>query len=126
MPSSRYFMFGDLLSNALCGLVAALFCLWWIDSNWSMLPAMLVGMVLGMFAAMVLDFAVLMRYFGAMEVMLPTMLTGMLAGMWVGMRAAMAPLMLIDAIIYGVMCGLVVIALCWTANNQLGGKQLND
>lgn len=126
MPTSRYFLIGDLLSNALCGLAAALFCLWWIDSSWSMLPAMLVGMALGMVATMVLDFAVLMRYFGAMEIMVPTMLSGMLAGMWVGMRAAMSPLMLMDAIVFGVLCGLVVIALCWAANSQLGGKQVND
>lgn len=126
MPGSRYFIIGDLISNGLSGIAAALLCHWCIDSDWPMLIAMVIGMLLGMLAAMILDFAVLMRAFGAMEVMVPTMLAGMLAGMWVGMRAAMAPLATMDALAYGLLCGLVVIGLCWSANALLEGKQRYD
>lgn len=126
MPESRYFILGDLVSNALCGLVAGLLCLWCIDTGWMMLPAMVLGMVLGMLAAMVLGFAILMRAFGAMEIMIPTMLSGMMAGMWVGMRAAMAPLSTMDACAYGMLSGITVIALCWAANSKIKGKQPHD
>lgn len=126
MPTNRYFALGDLLSNALCGLAAALLSLWCIDSGWMMFPAMVLGMLLGMIATMVLDFALLMRAFGAMEIMIPTMLSGMLAGMWVGMRAAMAPLTTLDASAYGVLSGIAVVALCWAANSALEGRQPNE
>lgn len=123
MPQQTYFIVGDLACNLLCGLVAALLCNWIISPQWLMPVAMVVGMLVGMVVAMVLGTGILMRYFGAMEVMLPTLLSGMLAGMWVGMRAAMAPLPTMDAAVFGALLGITVVALCWVANNQLRGKQ---
>ena len=125
MPDNRYFIFGDLLANTLVGLLAALLSHGLIDVGWWMPIAMIVAMLLGMATALLLDLVLLLRFFGAMEVMLPTMLSGMTAGMWVGMRTAMAPLATLDAAAYGVLCGLLVIALCWTANSQLKGKRID-
>lgn len=126
MPKDKYFLYGDIVANCLVGVVAALCCNWLIDSSWSMLPAMIIAMALGMLVAMVLSLAFLMRFFGAMEVMLPTMLSGMWAGMIVGMRAAMVPLATIDAIIYGALTGLAIIALCWALNSRLQGSAYLD
>ena len=123
MPQRWYFLIGDLIANAAAGVLAALLCYWLIDTSWPMFIAMLVAMLLGMLVAFVLDLLVLMRYFGAMEVMLPTMLSGMWAGMIVGMRASMAPLSAADAVIFGLLTGITVIALCWAINGRMEGKQ---
>ncbi|MEE8059570.1 MAG: hypothetical protein V3T17_17310, partial [Pseudomonadales bacterium] len=103
-------------------VLTALCCFYLIDPGWSMLIAMCVAMAIGMLVAMVSALLVFMRYFGAMEVMLPTMLSGMWAGMIVGMRAAMGELALMDACLYGLLTGLVVISLCWAVNSRLQGK----
>lgn len=126
MPRSWYFALGDLAANSLAGLFAALICHWLIEPSWNMFIAMLIAMLVGMFTAMLLATLFLMRFFGAMEVMLPTMITGMLAGMWVGMRAAMGALTTIDASVYGILCGLLVIAMCWAVNSELRGKVESD
>lgn len=123
MPDDRFFIVGDLFSNILCAAIAALIAYGIIDSDWAMLPAMLVGMLTGMGATLILAVLILMRSFGAMEIMLPTMLAGMVSGMWVAMRAAMQPLTLLDALAYGILIGIATLALCWTANAQLKGRQ---
>lgn len=122
MPDNRFFIFGDLISNMLCGVIAALIARGVIDEGWSMLPAMAVGMILGMVAAMMLNVLILMRSFGAMEIMLPCMLGGMLSGMWMGMRASMSPIALLDVITLGLLIGITTVALCWAANARLRGK----
>ena len=122
MPELKYFIVGDLLANVVTGIVTALFCHWMIGTQWSMFVAMLVAMPVGMILGMLLALLVFVRFYGAMEVMVPTMVTGMVAGMLVGMRAAMAELMLADAILYGALCGLATIGLCWAANGYLRGE----
>jgi hypothetical protein len=62
-----------------------------------------------------------MRYFGAMEVMVPTMLGGMLSGMIVGMGAAMMHYSLLDALKQGAVVGLVVLIFCAYANYLIRG-----
>ena len=126
MPQNSYFLFGDIAANCLVAILAALCCSWLIDSSWSMLVAMLIAMPLGMLIAMVLALGVLMRFFGAMEVMLPTMQSGMWAGMIVGMRSAMGPLPTIDAILYGALIGVVVVGLCWAFNSRLRGSAYHN
>lgn len=109
MSDRLYFLFGDVLSNALVGGVAAALAAFAIPAAWSMVPGMLVAMLLGMAVASVLAFP-LMRWFGAMEVMLPTMLGGMLAAMVAGMQAAMAPLGAAQAALEGALIGLAALA----------------
>ena len=125
MPRRWYFLVGDLVANCTTGVIVALLCNWLIEPSWSMLIAMVVAMVLGMLLAMLLAVLLFMRFFGAMEVMVPTMLSGMGAGMIVGMRAAMGALNQADAALLGLLTGLAVIALCWSANSRLQGKNLN-
>lgn len=126
MPTRWYFIFGDLLSAIVVGTTVALCCQLLIDSQWSMLPAMLVAMAVGMVVSMVLALLLLMRFFGAMEVMIPTMLGGMYAGMVVGMRASMAELALADACLYGALTALITVILCWLANSRLQGEVSHD
>lgn len=125
MPLRWYFIIGDLIANCATGFIVALFCSWLIDPGWSMLIAMIVAMAIGMFLSMLLAILLFMRFFGAMEVMIPTMLSGMWAGMIVGMRAAMEVLNTVDAALLGLLTGLAVIALCWSVNGRLQGKNLN-
>ena len=62
-----------------------------------------------------------MRYFGAMEVMVPSMLGGMLAGMVVGMGAAMMPYALLDAAKQGAAIGICALLFCSYANYLMKG-----
>ena len=39
MPENKYFLIGDLFANVLVGALAALCCVWLIDTDWAMLPA---------------------------------------------------------------------------------------
>ena len=121
MPDNRYFLAGDLFANSTAGIIVALCCAGLIDPSWSMWVAMFVAMAIGMILAMLLAVLVFMRFFGAMEVMLPVMLSGMWAGMIVGMRAAMGELPTMDAALYGLLTGLVVIGFCWAVNGRLRG-----
>ncbi len=122
MDNRLYFVAGDFFSNILVGLSAALANAAMISSHWPMPAAMIISMVLGMIIAILLNFVLLLRYFGAMEVMLPTMLSGMLAGMAAGMTASMTDLSLGSAALLGCFIGACVCVYCWAANNQLIGK----
>ncbi len=121
MPDSVYFLIGDLVSNMVVGACAALLCWAFIDPSWNMLVAMLVAMPVGMLVALVLGVLVFMRYFGAMEIMVPTMLGGMLAGMLVGMNAAMMPVAAWSAAKHGALIGLLVLAFCSYASYLIKG-----
>ncbi len=126
MPRNWYFTLGDLFSNALCGLLAALSCFYLFDTSWSMFIAMILAMLLGMAVAMLAALLFLMRFFGAMEIMLPTMVTGMVASMIVGMRATMAELSQMDACLYGMISGLAVTGFCWAANEHIQRQPGHD
>lgn len=123
MPQDNYFIFGDIISNTLAGLTAALLVYWLIDESWPVVIAMPVAMFLGMVIAMMMALLVFARFFGAMEVMLPVMVSGMLAAMIAGMRLSMGNISVVDVCIYGILIGLLVNCLCWAVNSKLQGKQ---
>ena len=81
------FLLGDIFSNGVLGALAGTSCAALVGESWKMLPAMLVGTLLGMALAVPLQF-VCGIFFGAFEVMLPMMLTGMMTGMVIAMVAA--------------------------------------
>lgn len=120
MNDRLYFLVGDVVSNVLVGALAALACVVVVSPGWSMLVAMLVCMPLGMLTAIVLG-AFLIRWFGAMEVMVPTMLGGMAAGMLVGMAGAMMPVDVGEALRAGAVIGLVALVFCRYADYLIRG-----
>lgn len=122
MENRLYFLFGDLFSNIAVGASAAALIALLVTPEWPMLTAMFVSMALGMWIAVLLGFAVLLRYFGAMEIMLPTMMSGMLAGMITGMLAAKHPIPLIDALLLGTVIGTASCIAFWIGNSLLSGR----
>ncbi len=123
MPDRLYFLLGDLLSNIVVGALAALVSALLVNPTWNMFVAMLLCMILGMLIAVVSGTFVFMRYFGAMEVMVPIMLGGMIAGMVVGMRAAMLPVGVWEAAKLGAGIGLIALLFCAYANYLIRGDQ---
>ena len=124
------FVFGDLFSNLLVGVVTGALCHCLFGSDWSMLSAMLAGMALGMLVAEILSIGGLMWLFGDTEIMLSTMTTGMLAGMAVSMSRAMASMpgqtmnnTLFDHLLVSALLGLAVIAAIWLLNFILSGAR---
>lgn len=124
------FVFGDLFSNLLVGVVTGALCHYLFGSDWSMLSAMLAGMALGMLVAEILSIGGLMWLFGDTEIMLSTMTTGMLAGMAVSMSRAMASMpgqtmnnTLFDHLLVSALLGLAVIAAIWLLNFILSGAR---
>lgn len=122
MENRLYFIFGDLISNIAVGASAAALIALLVTPEWSMLTAMFVSMALGMWISVLLGFAVLLRHFGAMEIMLPTMMSGMMAGMISGMLAAMRPLAITDALLLGTVIGAVSCIAFWIGNFILSGR----
>ena len=117
-----YFLVGDIVSNATTGACAGFACALVINPGWHMFTAMLGGMLIGMAVALLLVFP-LMRYFGAMEVMLPVMLSGMVAAMIVAMMASMTALSLSAGLRWGAGCGLSALAFCAYADYLIRGAQ---
>ena len=125
-----YFVFGDVLSCAVIGAIAALAATASVAEWWNMIVGMLVGMTVGMLVgmtvgmvvALLVGFALFVGLFGAMEVMLPTMLTGMLAGMAFGMVETMRPLGSGAEAGVGALIGCAVLALTYLANARLSGR----
>ena len=120
MDNRLYFIVGDLLSALSSGLLAALACAAIFSTSWAMLPAMLIGMIIGMAIATILGF-ILLRYFGAMELMVPVMLSGMTSGMFVSMAAAMQLFSWQKASAWGLTIGLFCLLFCWFMNARLRG-----
>jgi hypothetical protein len=120
MNDRLYFFLGDIISNAAVGVMAALASYSLFQGTLPMPIGMLLGMVLGMFIALITGTLIFIRYFGAMEVMLPTMLTGMVAGM----IPTMYMLDFQSTLAAGVLSGLCVVVLCNWANSMLAtGKE---
>jgi len=104
VENRAFFVFGDLISNAIVGAAAAWLTHTLIGHSLGMFFGMVLGMALGMVISMVLTTFVLSVVWGAMEVMLPCMVTGMLAGMVPAMWHSDAAL----AVERGIWIGLVV------------------
>ena len=126
MDSRPFFLFGDAFSNASVAALSALAMHWLFSPDWPMFPAMLLGMILGMIIANVCCLFVLMRFFGAMEIMLPTMVTGMLVGMVIAMSRTMTTLSLLDHLTLALLIGLACTAAIWALDTSLSGEQLRS
>lgn len=125
METRPYFIFGDLLANALAGMLVGIAMAALFGPSWNMWIAMFLGMAVGM--ALSMPIAVVMgAFFGAMEVMVPVMTTGMVSGMVVSMAAAMAPeaahIGYGRAAELGLYSGLGTLAFCYVANALIRGR----
>ena len=120
MDHRLYFIFGDLVSNIVAGVLIALCAALLVGPGWNMFVAMIVMMALGMLLCIFLSLA-LGILFGAMEIMVPVMLTGMFSGMFSGMWLAMAAVASVQLIWMGVIIGVAVTCIIWLANTRLRG-----
>ena len=120
MDHRLYFIFGDLVSNSVAGILSALCAALLVGPGWNMFVAMLVMMALAMALCFVLSLA-LGILFGAMEIMVPVMLSGMFSGMFAGMWLAMATVPLLQLIWLGLVTGLVTTVIIWLVNARLRG-----
>ncbi len=128
MERRLYFLLGDCLANVVTGGLAAWGGVAVAGSDWHMLPAMLVGMVVGMGISFFSQFPFLI-YFGAMEVMLPVMLTGMVAGMAGSMAVVMVPegeaVVLLETMLLGAGLGLAVVVYTYGLNALVRGETVH-
>jgi Na+/citrate or Na+/malate symporter len=118
MNDRMYFLLGDIVSNLCIGILAGLASLALLQGSLPMLISMLLGMIIGMFIALIVGTFLFIRYFGAMEIMLPTMLTGMLAGMTPTMFMIDLPATVFTC----AAIGLVILAITRWANSLLTDK----
>lgn len=122
METRPYFIFGDALSCAVIGALAAISCLLVVGQNWHMFAAMVVGMIIGMVVAIVVGFLLFFWLFGAIEVMIPTMLTGMLSGMVISMAVTTKPYGVGWCAGAGALIGIGVVISTYAANALISGK----
>jgi len=121
METRPYFLFGDILSNAVAGFVVGGVAALVTQPGWPAAAVMPIGMFLGMILATPIQI-VCGIFFGAFEVMIPMMFTGMAAGMIIPMQAAGAPLTPIDGALRGIGIGMAVLAFTYIANAFLSGE----
>lgn len=115
METRAYFLFGDLFGNLIVGALAAIVC-GYLFSGWPMIVGMIVAMFLGMIISTVLTLAVLLKWFGAMEVMLPVMTTGMFSSMVVVMWPPQSGYSVVDATEIGLSVGAAIFVTTWIIN----------
>ena len=120
MDHRLYFIFGDLVSNMVAGILIALCAILLVGTGWNMFVAMIVMMALGMLLCLPLSLA-LGILFGAMEIMVPVMLTGMFSGMIGGMWLAMAEVPALRLVWLGAITGLLITCIIWLVNARLRG-----
>ena len=118
MEHRIYFIIGDILSVTTTGVAVSLTCLALTPSDWNMFIAMLAGMAIGMITALVISGALFVRYFGAMEVMVPSMLTGILTGMVVSMAATMTSPGYSTVAYFGIAIGLLTLLATYFLNKN--------
>lgn len=125
MDHRLYFIFGDLVSNFITGILIALCAALLVGAGWNMFVAMVVmmalGMVLGLFLALALGIL-----FGAMEIMVPVMLTGMVSGMISGMWLTMTPVPVMQLVWLGAITGLAMTCIIWLVNTRLRGISASE
>lgn len=120
MDHRLYFVFGDLVSNMVAGILVAFCAALLIGTGWNMFVAMIVMMALGMVLCIFLSLG-LGILFGAMEIMVPMMLTGMFSGMFGGMWLAMAEVPIPQLVWLGAVTGVLVTCIIWLVNARLRG-----
>jgi hypothetical protein len=116
-----YFLFGDILTTGLAGLLTALLCVAATGVGWPMPLAMLWGMLLGMTLSAPLGLG-LGIWFGAFEQMLPAMLGGMLSGMAVAMHEAAGGIEWGRAALVGALWSWGALAFTYVVNVALRGE----
>lgn len=120
--SLRYLLL-DYMAAALCGGGGALVALA-VPLGWGMVPAMLLGMTLGMVVfALILNFAA--PVLGGFTLMFP----GMFAGMWGGMIGGMASAMGHDplhAVLGGLLLGFLLQLVFHLYDRRLRGEVRRD
>lgn len=120
MDDRLYFIFGDLISNIIAGVIMAVIPVLFVDSGWNMFAAMVVMMALAMPGSLFLSLA-LGIVFGAMEIMIPVMLSGMFGGMLGAMWLAMGGAGVVQLACLGAVTGVVTACIIWTVNTRLRG-----
>ena len=118
MERRLYFVFGDLLSNAAGGAVAAAGVALLVGAGWPLPIGMIVGMAAGGLAAMLLA-SISGLLFGVLELMLPMMTTGMAAGMLAAMDASSGTVHVGAAAARGAVVGAVVLGATYVFNGYL-------
>ena len=118
MATRIYFIAGDLISNTVVGGIVGVACATIFGASWPMVPAMLLGMALGMVIGVPVQLLCSLL-FGAFEVMLPMMLTSMAAGMVVSMTASISHVSPRDGALFGVAVGAAVLGFTYAANASL-------
>ena len=119
METRPYFLFGDCFSNALIGAISGYAGVAWMPHALGFWPGMLISMAAAMLLAMLLALTLLLRWFGAHEVMVPTMIGGMSANMSVCVLAHRYGLGALDGAMLGALIGLGVLFLTYAANAWL-------
>jgi hypothetical protein len=127
MALRPYFVLGDILTNLVAGIAAALCARALVGAHWNVLLAMGTGMAVGMLASSLVAFF-FMPLFGAFEVMLPSMLTGTISGMLVGMLEPMRGPSPAEAAACGSASGIASIAwtyavTAWVRRNDRAGSR---
>ena len=125
MDHRLYFIFGDLLSNIIVGILMAVSATLLISTGWNMFIAMVVMMLLAMVVSLFLSL-LLGIVFGAMEIMVPAMFSGMFSGMFSAMLLAMADVPLVQLVWLGAIIGSVVTCIIWLVNAHLRGISASE
>lgn len=119
MENRLYFLLGDCFSNAFIGALCGWAGIAWMPHALGFWPGMLVSMAASMALTMLLALTVLLRWFGAMEVMIPTMLGGMTANMVVCALGHLHGLGAAQGAGFGALIGLAVLFATYAANAAL-------
>lgn len=119
METRLYFVLGDVFCNALIGAFSGWAGIAWMPHALGFWLGMLVSMLGAMLVTMALALTLMLRWFGAHEVMIPTMIGGMTANMTVCFIAHHATLDLLDASLLGALIGVVVLFFTYVANARL-------
>jgi hypothetical protein len=125
METRPYFLFGDCFSNALVGAISGWAGVVWMPHMLGFWLGMLVSMVGAMLITMLLSFTLLLRWFGAHEVMVPTMIGGMTANMSVCLLHHLYGLSAMQGLWIGAMIGLGVLGFTYLMNARLSGEVIN-
>jgi hypothetical protein len=114
-----YFLAGDVFSNALVGAVCGWAGVALMPHAFGFWPGMVLSMLGSMVIAMLLTLTILLRWFGAMEVMVPTMIGGMAANMTVCVLAHFYGWKAGAGMLLGAAVGVAVLLLTYIANARL-------